>query len=311
MKMVETKKIKTLKVVFDAGNSVEAVELSPVLRRMAQIKSEKLYFVPDGSFPNHIPNPLLSETLTDLRKKVVEIGADLGLAYDGDGDRVLMVDEKGDIVPGSEMTAFLAKHILLTHQEEHPAMLYTGVMSKIVPETIKKYGGRAIKVHVGHSFIKEKMRKENALFAGEHSGHFYFRENFYSDSALVATLKLFEAISRGDGPVSKQLSEFRKYAKHEEISIAVTDRERFIAMMEEVLGRRTSKLIKPEKVSHRDGVTFEFDDFWFNIRPSGTEPVVRLNLEVYKKSELEEKTKTILSIAKSTGLVTNVVHTHS
>lgn len=310
LSMIDIKKIKPLKVVFDAGNSVEAVELSPVLRRLTKIKAEKLYFVPDGSFPNHIPNPLLPEAMVEVRKKVVAMGADVGFAYDGDGDRVIMVDEKGEIVDGSTMTAFLAKEILARHREESPAMLYTGVMSRMVPETIKKYGGRAIKVHVGHSFIKKKMREENALFGGEHSGHFYFRENYYNDSALIGTLKLLEAISLGEGPVSKQVAEFRRYGKHEEISIEVEDREQFIAMMEESLSHK-AKVDRPVRITARDGVTFDFEDWWFNLRPSGTEPVVRLNIETYKKRALEEKTKAILKIAQQTGQVKNVVHTHA
>jgi len=297
--IISPKEIKPMKVVFDTGNGVEAVELEPALERLPQIKAIKMFFEPDGNFPNHIPNPLLSKTLVGLRKRVKKEKADVGFSYDGDGDRVIMVDEKGKAVEGSVMTAYLAKYFLEHRRYSvKPAMLYTSVMSRIVPEKIEEYGGRALKAPVGHSLIKAMMRQKHALFAGEHSGHFYFKDNYYADSALVGTLVLLAAISSDPRPLSEQLKEFRVYAKQEEISVKVQDRDEFIDGMRKALEGGKTTLGKPKKVTGGDGVTFDFEEFWFNLRPSGTEPVVRLNIEAYKADKLEGIVKKILSVVR-------------
>lgn len=297
--LIDESKIKKMKVVFDAGNSVAGIELTPALRKLKQIEATRMYFEPDGSFPHHIPNPLLKSTLRDLKEKVIREKAAMGLSYDGDADRVLMVDEKGVVVDGSMLTAYLCKYLLQKHKGG--ICLYTKVMSKIVPETIEKYGGKAHVVDVGHSYIKTKMRKEEAVFAGEHSGHFYFKDNYYNDSALIATLVILQAVSEDGRPVSEQMSEFCKYNKIDEISLQVEDRDKFIAKMEEYFQEQAKRMDKPEKVTHRDGITFEFEDYWFNLRPSGTEPVVRLNLESYKKGKANRLAKEVVVAARQCG----------
>lgn len=301
LSLVDVDKIGELKVVLDAGNSVAGLELKPCFERLKKVKTVEMYFKPDGSFPNHIPNPLLKSTLRDIRSKVVDEKADLGLAYDGDSDRVFLIDERGEAINGSMLTAFLAKNLILASKKKEPICLYTRVMSRIVPETIEKYGGRAHVVHVGHSFIKEKMREEKALFAGEHSGHFYFEDNFYNDSALVASVKLLEMISKSGKKVSELMSEFEKYEKVDEVSLAVDDRDEFVEKMVKLYSGKSMKMERPDKITSRDGVTFDFDDYWFNLRPSGTEPVVRLNLESLVKGKAEERLGEVETNARKLG----------
>ena len=300
--LVNPRAIRPMKVVFDAGNSVAGIELVEALNRLPQIKAVKMFFEPDGSFPNHLPNPLLSATLKGLSKRVREEKADCGFSYDGDADRVIMVDEKGRVVEGSLMTAYLAKY-LLEHRKytTRPKMLYTSVMSQIVPKKISEYGGTPLLAPVGHSLIKAMMRKNRAMFAGEHSGHFYFKENNYNDSALVGTLILLTAISSDERPVSKQVEEFRIYEKAEEMSVKVDDRDRFIEMVLQVITSDQSSLGKPKQIRRTDGITVEYGDFWFNLRPSGTEPVVRFNIEAYEVGKLERRRGQVLSMLKKLG----------
>lgn len=295
--IVGAEKIKPLKVVLDNGNSVTSVALQPALERLIEVEAVKLFWEPDGTFPNHMPNPLLLETLKDLKETVKKEEADLGIAYDGDGDRMMIVDEKGEFVTGSELTAYLDKYLLEQRKyQQKPTFLYTTVMSRIVPETIERYGGRAVQVGVGHANIKAQMKKEGAVFAGEHSGHFYFKENHNADSALLATLLILAAVSSDTRSVSEQMKEFRVYAQNEEISLRVEDRDEFIKKATELF---TSEG-KP-KISQGDGVTFDYPGYWFNLRPSGTEPVVRLNIEAYQPDKLEGVVKQILKIVEQAG----------
>lgn len=300
--LVNPRAIRPMKVVLDAGNSVAGMELTEALERLPQIKPVRMFFKPDGNFPNHLPNPLLSATLKGLSKRVREEKADCGFSYDGDADRVIMVDEKGRVVEGSLMTAYLAKY-LLEHRKysTKPKMLYTSVMSQIVPKKISEYGGTALLAPVGHSLIKAMMRKYRAVFAGEHSGHFYFKENNYNDSALLGTLMLLVAVSSDERPVSKQMEEFRIYEKADEMSIKVDDRDRFIEMVLQVITSNQSGLGKPERVDTVDGITVKYGDYWFNLRPSGTEPVVRFNIEAFEIGKLESRKGQVLTMLKKLG----------
>jgi phosphomannomutase len=278
---VDAGKIKPLRIVIDASNGMAAKTISS-LEKDLPVKITKLFFAIDGNFPNHEPNPLRTEALETLQKKVVSEKADLGAIFDGDGDRMLMVDETGLIVNGSELTCLIASTFLKKHPGEK--ILYTPVMSKAVKETIVASGGIPVVERVGHTFIKVRMRKEKALFGGELSGHFYFRGNYFADSAIIALLVALEAVSVSGKTLSAIVKPYRKYSSIPETNFDVKDKAAKIAEIERAYGQKalsTSKL---------DGFSANFADWWFNVRPSGTEPKLRLNLEA-DSPELRDRKK--------------------
>tara|TARA_Y100000310_G_scaffold47186_1_gene43769 strand:- start:1701 stop:3035 length:1335 start_codon:yes stop_codon:yes gene_type:complete len=279
-------KISKLKIAVDAGNGM-AGKVIPLVYGKLPVKIIPLYFELDGTFPNHPADPSKYENLRELQKTVKEKKCDFGIAFDGDADRIFFVDEKGNVVNSSLISALIIKNIL----SENEKIIYNLVNSKIVPETIKKYGGKALIERVGHSYIKDTMRKKNAIFACEHSAHYYFKHNFNADSGIIASLIVSEIVSKENKTLSELLKEFEVYFKIEETNFEVKDK---IEKMKEI--KDYYKKLNPKKIMTMDGVSVYFDDWWFNVRPSNTEPLLRLNLEADSKRLMEKKTKEVSKI---------------
>jgi len=275
---VDVKKIKLLKVVIDASNGV-AGKIIDLFKDKLPINIVPLNFEPDGSFPSHSPNPLLEESSRQISQKVQEEQADFGIIFDGDGDRIFLVDEKGNFIKGDISLLLLAKYFLT--KEPGSGVAYNLICSKAVPDFVKKWGGRPIRRPVGFVNIREGMMEENGIMGGEVSGHYCFKDNYYCDSGQIAFLIFLQIISESGGKVSELLSEFSIYAKESEINFEVEDKEKVL----EAVKQRYSD-------GHQDfldGVTVEYDDWWFNVRPSNTEPLLRLTIEANTKQILEEK----------------------
>ena len=288
LSLIDKNKIKPLAVAIDAGNGM-AGKMIPLVKKGLPIKILPLYFDLDGSFPHHEANPIKLENVADLIKTVQEKHADLGLAFDGDADRVFFIDELGQRVSSSLITAMISEQIL----KKNPSakIIYNVPCSKIVPETVTSCGGIPIKERVGHSFIKATMKKENAIFGGEHSGHYYFKDNYFADSGLIAALIVLEIISEMNQPFSAILKPYKKYFAIEETNSEVQDKT---AKMQEL-----KEKFPDAQIEELDGVTFNFPDYWFNVRPSNTEPLLRLNLEANNEALKKQKTAEILNIIRS------------
>lgn len=265
------------RIAIDAGNGM-AGAIVPALEQFVPLKITPMYFELDGTFPNHIANPLLPENIVDIQKKIAEQQLDFGIAFDGDGDRAVLIDEKGQPLSGTVMTAILARYFLQKH--EGATVLYNAICGRIVPETIKEYGGTARRTKVGHSFIKADMREHDAVFAGEHSGHYYFRDNFYADSGLIAAMIAIQALADSGKKLSELADEFRAYPALTETNFEVADKQL-------VLDKLKTAFADGEQ-DELDGLTISWPSRWFNIRPSNTEPVLRLNAEAKTQSELDE-----------------------
>lgn len=292
LNFVDVNKIKPFKIVIDAGNGM-AGKIIPAAAKHLPVKIIPLYFELDGHFPNHIPNPLDPDNVVDLQKKIVEEKTDLGVAFDGDGDRMYLFDEKGEIVSGTITTALIAESLLEKNKGE--TILYNAVCGRIVPKTIKEKGGKAIRVPVGHSIIKQKMREHNALFAGEHSGHYFFRDNYYADSGLIAMLIAFELISQENRPVSAIVKKYNQYFPSGEINFKIKDKEGAMKKLEALYKH------KAKSTDWLHGITVWFDDWWFNSYPSGTEPLLRLNIEADNQRLLKEKINELVSAIEKLG----------
>ncbi|MBL7150341.1 phosphomannomutase/phosphoglucomutase [Candidatus Microgenomates bacterium] len=288
----DLKSIKPFKVVIDAGNAM-AGYIIPMFEPFLPIKVIHLYFELDGNFPNHIPNPLIPKNTEDLRKKVLEEKADLGIAFDGDADRIYFIDEKGEFVNGTITTAMLAERLLKKNPDE--TILYNAVTGRVVPETIKKSGGKPIRVRVGHTLIKEAMRKYNALFAGEHSAHYFYRKHYYAESAFITMLIILELISDRNLSLSKIAAEFDKYPSIPETNFEVGDKMKAMKAVEKTYQGRA------EKIDWLDGVSIWFKNYWVNIRPSNTQPLLRLNIEADNQKILEEKKQEFISLITNLG----------
>ncbi len=260
--------IKPLKVAIDAGNGMAGLTLPGVLDKLP-IETERLYFDLDGTFPHHEANPLKSENMKDLQEAVRRTGADLGVAFDGDADRCAFVDEKGEIIPCDLVTAIIAKNML--KKEPGGIVLYDVRSSRAVPEEIEAAGGKGFPERVGHAFMKATLREKNGLFAGELSGHYYFRDNFYTDSAAIAFVKMLNVISAAGIPLSEIVKPLRRYYSTGEVNFEVEDKDAKIREMAGAFG--------DAKISYLDGISVEYDDWWFNVRKSNTEPLLRLVLE--------------------------------
>lgn len=292
LSFIEINKIKPFKVVVDAGNGM-AGKVFPEIAKHLPIKVIPLYFELDGTFPNHIPNPLDPENVVDLQERIVSEKADFGIAFDGDGDRMFLFDEKGEIITGTVTTALIGESILKKNPGE--TILYNAVCGRIVPETIKKFGGKGIRTPVGYSLIKEIMRKHKGIFAGEHSGHYFFRENYYADSGLTATLFALELISIANQPLSQITKKYRKYFQSGEINFEIKDKEGAMKKLE-VLYKNKAK-----STDWLHGITVWLDDWWFNSYPSGTEPLLRLNVEADNPTLLKEKTDELIATIEKFG----------
>lgn len=270
--------IKPLTVVIDAGNGVMGAFL-PALFDKLSCEVIQLYFEPDGTFPNHEANPLKAENMADLIARVKETGADLGIAFDGDGDRSMYCDEKGEIVPCDFVTALLATEML--SREAGATIVYDLRSSWVVKEEIERLGGVALESRVGHSFIKATMRENDSIFAGELSGHFYFRDIFTTDNAELAALSVLSLVSRSGKPLSELIAPYRKYFASGEINFEVADKDAKLAALRERYA--------DAEMHQLDGLTVRYADWWCNVRPSNTEPVLRLNLEARTAALREER----------------------
>jgi phosphomannomutase len=278
------------RVVIDAANGMGGLMLSPVLERLP-VDAREFFFEPDGTFPNHEPNPLLPENREFIVAKVVEEQADLGVAFDGDADRCFFVDDTGEFVPGDFVTALLAESIL--EKEPGGKIIYDVRASWAVPETIERAGGVPLVNRVGHAFIKHRMRQEGAVFGGEVSGHYYFRDFFQADSGVIPFLLMLELISRRGKALSEILRPFReRYFLTGELNTPVAD----VALK---LHELKERFADSGRVSHLDGISIEFPDWHFNVRPSNTEPLLRLNLEARSQELMESKRDEVLSVIRS------------
>ncbi len=289
LSFIDVSRIRPLKVVIDAGNGMAGLIMPKVFQHLP-CELVPLYFELDGNFPHHPASPIEPENMVDVQKKVREVGADLGAAFDGDADRMFPVDEHGDLVDGSKVIAAVSNSLL----QKFPGstILYNLIVSKSVPELINKLGGKAIRTRVGHSYIKAEMRQNNAIFGGEHSGHFYFRDNWFADSGLIALLILLELVSVENKPLSEILKPLDHGFRSGEINSTIADAQGKMHALEERFGKNA------KTVDHLDGVTLDFGDWWFNVRPSNTEPLLRLNLEANSHELMEQKRDEVLAFIR-------------
>ena len=277
--------IKPLNVAIDAANGMAGKMLPPVLAALP-VKTTNLFFELDGSFPNHEANPLKAENLVDLQKAVRETGADLGVAFDGDADRCILVDERGDAVPCDLLTALLAGDLLDRHGPE--TIVYDIRSSRVVAEEVRAHGGTPVVERVGHSFMKATMREHNAIMGGELSGHFYWRDNYFADSGVITMIQVLNILSRIGAPLSEILKPLKRYAATGEVNFDVDDKDAKLNELAEVF--------KDGRQNRLDGLTVEYDAWWFNVRPSNTEPKLRLNLEAETRGMMEEKQAQVVEV---------------
>lgn len=285
---VDLDALRPLKVVMDAANGV-AGKLAPLVFAGTPLETVEMYFEVDGTFPNHEPNPLLEENSREIRERVVAERADLGIAWDGDADRCFFIDEAGEFVPGDFVTALLAEALLAKHPGA--AILYDLRASRAVPDTIRANGGVPLVNRVGHAFFKQRMRREDVLFGGEVSGHYYFRDNHNADSGFIPALLILELLSRKGATLAELLEPLRsRYFISGEINSTVDDVDAVLARIEERFA--------DGEVTKLDGVSVDYETWHFNVRPSNTEPLVRLNLGADSRALMEEKRDLVLSVIR-------------
>lgn len=265
---VDVSALKPLKVVADTANGMGGLVVPKIFHGLP-FDLEVMYPELDGTFPNHEANPIEPENLVDLQARVVEVGADIGLAFDGDADRVFLIDENGDAVSGSLTTAMLAKATLQKSPGE--TIIHNLICSKVVPEIVEEYGGTSIRSRVGHSFIKAIMAETGAAFGGEHSAHYYFRDNWRADSGIIASMMILAELSASGGTLSELLAPLQRYSASGELNTRVDDTSAVIQHVASVYAQHDTDML--------DGLTVDAGDWWFNLRPSNTEPLLRLNLE--------------------------------
>ena len=264
----------------------------PVVFAHLPVALEPMYFELDGSFPNHEANPIEPANLRDLQAKVRETGADIGLAFDGDADRCFVVDEKGDIVSPSVLTALIATRELA--KEPGATIIYNLITSHAVPEIVAEHGGTAVRTRVGHSFIKATMAETDAIFGGEHSGHFYFRDFWRADSGMLAALHVLAALGQQDRPLSALLAEFTRYVASGEINTRVDDQVATMAAVEAAYKARAGV-----EIDHLDGLTVALPDgSWFNLRASNTEPLLRLNVEAADEATMARVRDEVIALLR-------------
>ena len=283
---VAVEDLRPLKVVTDTANGMGGLVVPAVFSALP-FRLEILFPELDGNFPNHPADPIQPENLVDLKQRVIATGADVGLAFDGDADRVFLVDDQGQTISGSTTTALVAKSMLSRFPGSK--ILYNLICSKSVPDIIVESGGIPIKTRVGHSFIKTVMGETDALFAGEHSGHYYFRDNFRADSGLIAAMVVLQVLSTSDRPLSQLRLDLERYSASGEVNTKVQDVNGVIAFIENAYDGRG-------KMDHMDGLTVDLGDWWFNVRPSNTEPLLRLNLEARSDLEVATKVQEVLAV---------------
>jgi phosphomannomutase len=283
--------VRRLTVVVDAGNGMGGLTVPHVLGRLP-LEITELYFDLDGNFPNHEANPIDPANLVDLQAKVREVSADVGLAFDGDADRCFVVDERGEIVSPSVLTALIAVREL--GKEPGSTIIHNLITSHAVPEIVREHGGEPVRTRVGHSFIKGTMAETGAIFGGEHSGHFYFRDFWRADSGMLAALHVLAALGSQDRPLSELLAEYSRYSASGEINTEVKDQDATTDAVKAAYDRRDDAT-----VDTLDGLTVDLDDgSWFNLRPSNTEPLLRLNVEAPDDGTLTALRDEVLEIVR-------------
>jgi phosphomannomutase len=268
LRFIDPAAIKPFKIAIDAGNGMAGLTVPYVFKHLP-CEVVPLFFELDGTFPNHPASPIEPENMVDLQRAVREHGCDLGVAFDGDADRMFIVDEKGGLVSGDMVAALVAINTL----KRYPGakILYNLICSRSVPEQIEKHGGVPIRSQVGHSLIKKTMRDEDVVFGGEHSGHFYFRDNWFADSGMIALLQCLEVFSDAGKPVSEVIAPIDTRFRSGEINTRVDDIPKKLAGLE--------AHFSGARIDHLDGLTIQYPDWWLNVRPSNTEPLLRLNVE--------------------------------
>jgi len=284
---VDLSALAPLRVVADTANGMGGLVVPAVFEGLP-FKLSILFPELDGTFPNHPADPIQLENLKDLQRAVVDAEADIGLAFDGDADRVFLVDDQAQPVSGSTTTAMLARAILARHPGE--TVVHNLICSKAVPEVIREMGGIPVRSRVGHSFIKQVMAETGAIFGGEHSAHYYFRDNYRADSGLIAALLVLELLSVAGKPLSVIRRPFERYVASGEINTRVADPAAVI--------ERVSAAYPDAEQDRLDGLTVDFGDWWFNLRPSNTEPLLRLNLEAGDAAACEARTAEVLSLVR-------------
>lgn len=287
---IDVDSLRPIKVAIDAGNGM-AGKTVPLVFRGLPFDLTALYFDLDGTFPNHPANPIEPENLADLQQAVVSGGCEVGIAFDGDADRMFLVDEKGAIVAGSLTTALVAERMLKKYPGQ--PIIYNLICSWTVPEVIEENGGKPVRTRVGHSFIKKVMADTGAVFGGEHSGHYYFRDNFRADSGMIAALLVLEAMSETEQPLSGALEPYRRYSASGEINSEVSNQQEVI--------EKLSSAYADGAQDREDGLTVSYDDWWFNCRPSNTEPLLRLNLEARTEGLMQVKRDEVLERIKASA----------
>jgi phosphomannomutase len=293
LSFIDVAALEPRRIVIDAANGMAGAMLPPVLEWLTRIESARYFFAPDGTFPNHEPNPLLPENREFIVGKTLEERADFGVAFDGDADRCFFVDDTGQFVPGDFVTALLAESIL--QKEPGAKIIYDVRASWAVPDTIRRAGGTPLVNRVGHAFIKHRMREENAVFGGEVSGHYYFRDFSQADSGVVPFLLMLELVSQKGRPLSEILRPYReRYFLTGELNTPVADVDRTLQELKERFGNK-GRLIE------LDGISVEAEDWHMNVRPSNTEPLLRLNLEARTPELMERKRDEVLAVIRREG----------
>jgi phosphomannomutase len=288
---------RPLKIVVDAANGMAGPEVFDFFERFPVWTLVPMYMEPDGSFPHHVANPLLPSATRDLQAMVVREHADIGVAFDGDADRCGLIDEKGQRIPEDLVTALIAEFLLT--KEPGATILYDLRSSHIVPETITRLGGKARRCRVGHAFIKAVMREVNALFAGELSGHYYYRDMGFTDNGIFTMIQMLNLLSLKNAPLSQMVGPLRKYYATGEINIRVSDNQAIFAALE---GRYDDA-----GKDHLDGLSIEYDTWWFNLRTSNTEPLLRLNLEANDQTTRGKRCKEVLAVVRAADPTMKVV----
>ncbi|MEV3977724.1 phosphomannomutase/phosphoglucomutase [Nonomuraea sp. NPDC049758] len=290
--LVDLSAIRPLKVVADAGNGM-AGHTVPAVFEGLPLELVPLYFELDGSFPNHEANPLEPQNLLDVQRAVVESGADLGLAFDGDADRCWVVDEQGASVSPSAVTALVATRELA--KDPGGTIIHNVITSLGVPEIVREHGGTPVRTRVGHSFIKAEMARTGAIFGGEHSAHYYFRDFWFADSGLLAAMHVLAALGEQERPLSQVVAAYSRYHASGELNSAVADQDEALALVRAAFAGRG-------EVDELDGLTITGPDWWFNLRASNTEPLLRLNAEAADESKMKAIKDEVLAIVGRVSL---------
>jgi phosphomannomutase len=287
LSFIDVSALRPLKIVADTANGMGGF-IAPEIFAGLPFDVEIMYPELDGTFPNHPADPLNPENIRDLQRRVLEVGADIGLAFDGDADRVFLIDEKAQPISGSTTTAMVAASLL----RKHPGatILYNVICSKAVRETIAEEGGVGVRTRVGHSYIKEMMAETNAIFGGEHSGHYYYRDNFRADSGIITAMVVLELMGLANTPLSTLVAPFDRYAVSGELNTTVRNPAASVAAIAAQLAESGAL------IDLLDGLTADFGDWWFNLRPSNTEPLLRLNVEDSNTASLDEHVAWVRSL---------------